>query len=249
MEKNRNIRDPSNLTYTTKLSKLFDNSGNVRSFQKEKYDPIIDFLLHCFNNKKNVNNINLLDVGIGYGAFLKICEQKKNFNLFGMDPFPESINIAKRFTKADIRDGRIEKLPWPFKTKQFDIITCIDVVEHLQNPEIFFKNVTKYISKDGIIVVRTPNKDLPYSFRKIPLIGVKDVNPTHVSVHNSRYWKQLAQKNEFKVIKDWKGEHLWHIKLIYPLNKITKILRVDHRNVPILNKFEQAYIMVLKLQK
>jgi len=128
-----------------------------------------------------------------------------------------------------------------------DVITCLDVVEHLSNPEIFFQNVKKYITDNGIVVVRTPNGGIPYLMRKIPFIGIRDTNPTYINVHSPKYWKKLAVKNGFRILKDWKGEHLTHIKGINLLGKFLNILKIDHRKIPLLNLFEQAYIMILKL--
>ena len=66
-----------------------------------------------------------------------------------MDPFPDSIEIAKRYTSADLRVGRIEDSQWPFEENYFDVITCLDVVEHLQHPEVFFQNVKNILLRMG----------------------------------------------------------------------------------------------------
>jgi 2-polyprenyl-3-methyl-5-hydroxy-6-metoxy-1,4-benzoquinol methylase len=241
--------DRSNITYTTEESGLFDNSGNVVPFIQQKYSPIIEVIIQQFKNKKKIKEVKLLDIGIGYGAFLKYCEKKEFEMLYGMDPFPTSIEMAKRHTSANIFNGRIENLPWPFEGKFFDVITCIDVVEHLEKPELFFKNVARYINNTGIIAIRTPNKGIPYIMRKLPHIGMKDENPTHINVQKPRYWKALAQKQGYKIIKDWKGEHLTHIRHLDHLTNFLYYKKIDHRKIPLLNMFEQAYIMIIKLQQ
>jgi len=242
------IRDPYNLTYSHRISSVYDESGNVLPFHQQKYIPITDYILQYFKEiGKNSRNVRILDVGIGYGAFLKLCEDTGFRELYGMDPFPISIKIAKRYTSADLRVGKIEDLPWPFEENYFDVITCLDVVEHLQYPEIFFENVKKYIVENGIIIVRTPNGELPYLMRKLPIIGIRDNNPTHINVHDPKYWKNLAERHGFKIIKDWKGEHLTHIKGMNYIDRLCRKMKIDHRKIPLLNKFEQAYIMILRL--
>jgi 2-polyprenyl-3-methyl-5-hydroxy-6-metoxy-1,4-benzoquinol methylase len=237
--------DPSNVTYFSKISDVYDLSGDVLLFHQQKYAPIIESIIQYFKKLKNIEDVRLLDIGIGYGAFLKECEKKGLKKLHGMDPFLISIGIAKKYTSADLRIGKIESLPWPFEENYFDVITCLDVVEHLKYPEIFFKNVKKYIVDNGIVVVRTPNGELPYLLRKFPFIGIKDDNPTHTNVHNPKYWMHLAEKNGFEILKNWKGEHLTHVNYINYLNKICNLINVDHRRVPLLNMFEQAYIMMI----
>jgi SAM-dependent methyltransferase len=238
--------DPSNITYTTLEEGLYDSSGNIYPFVKEKYQPIVDVILQYYQGKKTHSLLNLLDVGIGYGAFLKFCEDNDFKSLYGMDPFPNSIAIAKKYTSANIKEGSIEDLPWPFEEGFFDIITCIDVVEHLDEPELFFKNVNRYINDNGVIVLRTPNNELAYKLRRLPLIGVRDNNPTHVNVKNPRYWRGLAKKYRFDILKEWKGEHLTHIKHISHLSNYLSYRKIDHRYIPFLNMFEQAYIMFIK---
>jgi len=235
-------RDLSNITCSAKVSDLYDTSGNVLPFHQQKYKPIIHYITNYFGEIKTLTKITLLDVGIGYGAFLKVCEGKGLKDLYGMDLFPDSIKIAERYTSADLRVGRIEDSQWPFEENYFDIITCLDVVEHLQRPEVFFQNVKKYIAENGIIIVRTPNGEFPYLMRKLPFIGIRDTNPTHINVHRPKCWKRLAIENGFEIIKDWKGEHLTHIKYLpYIISKIANFMKIDHRKVPVLNMFEQAW--------
>jgi len=239
-------RDPFNPTYSLKISDIYNTLGQVNTFQRKKYEPIIDYIVEYFQS--NVKDIKLLDIGIGYGAFLKLCEERGLKNLYGMDPFPVSVNIAKKYTSAELRLGRIEDSSWPFEERCFDVITCLDVVEHLKNPEIFFINVKKYIAENGIVVIRTPNGQLPYLMRRIPFIGIRDSNPTHINVRNPKYWKRLAENNGFEILAEWRGEHLTHIKFMPLIQKVFESLKIDHRKIPILNMFEQAYIVILKIR-
>ena len=235
-------KDPLNYDYYAKTSELYELSGEVHPFQQQKYTPIVDYI----SNYNNKNNIKVLDVGIGYGAFLKVCEEKLSKSLYGMDPYKDSINIARTYITADLQVGKIQDIPWPFPENYFDVITCLDVIEHLSNPAVFFENVKKYLSDDGIIVVRTPNGELPYMLRKLPLIGIKDTSPTHINIHKPAYWRKLAQDNDFDIIIDWKGEHLTHVRFIPRIiQKICNLMKVDHKKVPLFNMFEQAYIIVL----
>lgn len=249
MNNKKSNRDLSNITYSSKVFDLYDTSRRVLPFHQQKYKPPIDYIINYFEGIKSLKELKLLDVGIGYGAFLNVCEEKGLKNLYGMDPFPDSIAIAKEYTSADLRVGNIEDLQWSFEENYFDVITCFDVVEHLQCPKVFFKNVKKYIADNGIIIVRTPNGEFPYLMRKLPFIGARDDNPTHINVHGPRYWRHLAIQNGFDIIKEWKGEHLSHIKYLPYIHKITDFLKIDHRKVPVLNMFEQAYILILKFEE
>ncbi len=246
---NNNTRDPQNNTYSPQLGNVYDADGNLQPFQQQKYRPIIDCIgNYCQQINKPLTDVQLLDIGIGYGAFLHLCAQSGIKQLYGMDPFPGSIAIAAKYTNAQLHINTIENTPWPFEPHQFDIITCLDVVEHLSQPATFFEHVKPYIKSTSLIIVRTPNGQLPYKMRKLPLIGIPDTNPTHINVYPPAYWKQLARKNGFIVANDWKGERLEHIRLFSSIaNKLCKLLHLDHRQIPLLNHFEQSFVMTLQL--
>lgn len=238
------LRDTSNPTYSHSVDELFYRGYN--EFQHRKYSPKIALIQSYF--PRDWQEKRILDVGIGYGYFLRMLEKDFYFmNLYGMDPFPESIKISQQYTSANIKEGNIEDSFWPF-SRQFDVITCFDVVEHLKIPDIFFRNAKKHMKDNGIVIVSTPNKQLPYYLRAIPIIGLTDNNPTHINVKPPGYWVRLAKKEGFDILETWKGEDLSHIKL-FPkvVSKLCEFVGTDHRQIPVLNAFEQSFVMVLAL--
>ncbi len=237
-------RDLDNITYIHTVETLYTAQG--LKFQREKYLPKIQFLRQYFEEK--FPEIRLLDVGVGYGVLLHILEREHGLKrLYGMDPFPASIEIARQFTTAEIAHGSITDSDWPVEKGSFDAITCFDVVEHLEQPGIFFLKVKEYLRNGGIVVVTTPHKALPYRMRSIPLLGFPDRNPTHINVREPKYWRKLAVDQGYEILAAWKGEHLTHIRLIPKiLTVICSVLRLDHRKIPLVNSFEQSFCMVLR---
>jgi len=237
-------RDPGNPTYDHTLDTLCSESGY--KFQREKYGPKLAFMKNYFGER--FPSIALLDVGVGYGVFLKIAGEDFGLrNLRGMDPYPNSIEIARTIASARIELGSLFDAQWPFDERSFDAITCFDVLEHLENPDAFFINAKRYLRGGGIIIVSTPNKSLPYRMRSIPLIGFPDTNPTHINVQPPSYWKAAAARNGYEVVASWKGEYLTHIRLVPKiLAALCAALRVDPRKAPLVNAFEQAFVMVIR---
>jgi len=237
-------KDPENLTYVHSLETLKSEEG--RRYQREKYLPKIEFLSGRFG--ESFPEARLLDVGVGYGFFLAMLEEEYGLrDLYGMDPFPKSIEIASQMTSARIVKGDITDSRWPFEPGSFDIVTCFDVVEHLEVPGDFFRMVRTVLRPGGTVVVTTPNLSLPYMMRSWPLIGIPDTNPTHISIRRPSYWKGLAGENGFAVLADWRGEHLAHVRFVPRIfRNVCRALGIDHRKVPLLNAFEQSYCMVLE---
>lgn len=234
--------DDENITF--RHNKNFPCSVREIKNDRKRFLPKIEFIRNYFPNE--YKNKKILDVGIGYGLFLNTMEKEFGFGkLYGMDPFTKSIKIAKKITIANIKKGKIEN-EWPFNIK-FDVITCFHAVEHLKYPEIFFTNAKKYLERDGIIIISTPNKELPYLLRSIPIIGVPDNQPTHINVQKPEYWKRLAKDNGYKIIKQWKGENLSHIRIIPKiLELLFKFVGVDHRKIKYINSLEQSFCMVIQ---
>jgi SAM-dependent methyltransferase len=236
-------RDSDNTTYSHSVSALASKGG--QKFVEEKFLPKVEIIKQYFIEDWQEKHI--LDIGIGYGNFLSLLEGHGFRFLHGMDPFPKSIELSRQFTSADLRLGRIEDANWPFEGHMFDVITSFDVVEHLKEPKLFFSNCRKYLNNDGIIILSTPNKQLPYHLRSVPWIGIPDNNPTHINVNKPGFWIKLAQENDYHILKKWKGEHLTHVKHARKIiTKLCRVFRVDPRNVPIINSFEQSLCMVLK---
>lgn len=110
------------------------------------------------------SNSKLLDLGCGIGLTLSLLAQKFT-NSFGCD-------IDKRALKAtkEILDEVGIKIPLvvynggklPFRDNTFDIVTFIEVIEHVQNPDQVLKEVQRVLKKDGILHITTANKWWPH---------------------------------------------------------------------------------------
>lgn len=236
-------RDDDNVTYICDMEQLESSEG--QKFLKMKYSGRLERLKAYFG--ESFQEIKLLDIGIGYGMFLKTLEELGLKDLHGMDPFVKSIEISRGNTSATLVEGDINDETWVVEKNSFDAITCLDVVEHLERPTVFFERAKEYLREDGIVIVTTPNGELPYRMRSIPLIGFPDRNTTHINVHPPKYWRRRALENGYEILAEWKGEYLTHIRLIPKiLMLLCRIFHIDHRRIPVVNSFEQSYGMVLK---
>ena len=112
-------KDDANVTFTHDVSTLYDASGQLSPFQREKFSPVLDAIADYFLPRIPLSEVRLLDVGVGYGAFLRLCELRGMSRLWGMDPFPESIRITSQFTSAHLQENSIENAPWPFEPGMF----------------------------------------------------------------------------------------------------------------------------------
>lgn len=82
----------------------------------------------------------------------------------GLDIGDTEINATKELLKTLRISGTVEKydgtrLPYPSNT--FDIVTSIEVIEHVANPGQMLSEIRRVLKKDGILHITTANKWWP----------------------------------------------------------------------------------------
>jgi 2-polyprenyl-3-methyl-5-hydroxy-6-metoxy-1,4-benzoquinol methylase len=98
------------------------------------------------------HNVSILDIGCGTGAWLKRLDADGFVDLYGVD-----IDIAQVKTqKASIHQMNLDQDQTVFEQK-FDLITAIEVIEHLENPGRLLKFVEQNLVPKGYFLLTTPN--------------------------------------------------------------------------------------------
>ena len=102
----------------------------------------------------------LLDVGCANGFFVRYA-QKIGFKAYGIDASNSAIEWGKRSFGLEnflACASSLSDLPFYFPG-EFQVITAFEILEHLEQPEDFLKEVAKYLKKDGVFIFSTPNRD------------------------------------------------------------------------------------------
>lgn len=99
-----------------------------------------------------------LDIGCGAGL---ACEPLARLggDVTGVDATPENVSAASAHAEAvglDIRymAGELASL----NIGKFDLVTCLEVVEHVSDKTKFLKDVANALKPDGLLVLSTPNR-------------------------------------------------------------------------------------------
>lgn len=108
----------------------------------------------------------VLDVGCGNGVFLHHLAQRATpfARLCGVD----RSTAALKYVQTEKHQASVESLP--FRDREFDLVTCLEVIEHL--PVLVYENARREISRTAAkyIVVSVPNnQDLDSALVKCPL--------------------------------------------------------------------------------
>ena len=112
-------------------------------------------------NKTPLKNIKILDIGCGGGLLSEpIC--RLGATVTAIDASKKNIEIAKIHAKKNnLKINYICTSPEKLKIQnQFDVILNMEIVEHVDNVNIFLKSCSKLLKKNGIMFVATLNKTL-----------------------------------------------------------------------------------------
>lgn len=95
----------------------------------------------------------LLDIGCGVGHYLDLA--KKHFDeVYGVEPSVTSANIAREKGYSIINDYFHEGLEFE---SGFDVISLIEVLEHIEQPGVLFAQAARLLNEDGVMIVEVPN--------------------------------------------------------------------------------------------
>ena len=97
--------------------------------------------------------ILILDIGSGTGIVLKMLEQFGQ--AFGMEMSPEAIQfLNKRNLKRIVCSDAEQVLP--FKNDSFSLVTCLDVLEHLDRDKELLAEMIRVCEEGGHVLVTVP---------------------------------------------------------------------------------------------
>jgi 2-polyprenyl-6-hydroxyphenyl methylase/3-demethylubiquinone-9 3-methyltransferase len=123
-------------------------------------DNIIDnFKLKSTN--KPLKNIDILDIGCG-GGLLSEPMCRLGANVTGIDASKKNIEIAKFHSKKNkVNIKYMCSSPESLKIKKkFNVILNMEIIEHVDDINLFIKKSSDLLKKNGLMFVATLNKTL-----------------------------------------------------------------------------------------
>ena len=113
------------------------------------------------NKKKPLNKIKILDIGCG-GGLLSEPMRRLGAEVVGIDASQKNINVAKIHAKKNNLDIKYYcNSPENFEIKtKFDVILNMEIIEHVEDVNLFLKSSSNLLKKNGIMFIATLNKTL-----------------------------------------------------------------------------------------
>ena len=230
-----------------KFSKLanewWDPNGKFKPLHM--FNPIrIEYILEQARTHFNLNdkkkllleNLKILDIGCG-GGLISEPMSRLGGQVTGIDAVEKNIKVAKLHSKKNNLDiNYLHKSPEQLiTTEKFDIILNLEVVEHVDNLDLYLQSCYGLLKKNGLMFTATINRTLisyikaiigaEYILRWLP-IGTHDwekfITPNELIKILEKNNLKLDSLNgmKFNMIKDE-----WKISEDQSINYIGKFIK------------------------
>ena len=150
--------------FSEMASEWWDPNGKfapLHKFNPIRQEYLVDKIKNHFsilpNGSYPFKNLTLLDVGCG-GGLIAEPMTRLGAKVTGIDASEKNINVAK--FHAEQMNLKIKYLcSTPEKlNEQFDVILCLEIIEHVADVDLFIKSCTKLLKKNGVIFFATLNR-------------------------------------------------------------------------------------------
>ena len=184
-------------------------SISPRNVNEIALSEILNSIDENFQTKEQVN---ILEIGPGAGVFIKHLKSEldnKNikYNIEAGDIEPHQINDQNMGFKCNFLDAQAEFV----LDKKYDIIISIELIEHIENPFHFIREISKNLAENGVVLLTSPNILSLRSRLRYFLTGCTDyfrrpyneywLNMGHVNPINPLQLIYTLRKNGFSIKK------------------------------------------------
>lgn len=97
----------------------------------------------------------LLDIGCAGGTFLDEA-RRRGFSVFGIELNESMARHARETYGIEVVQGRIEDVEPDTWHGHFDVVTVLDVLEHVPSPRPTLLKVSRWLKPEGILFLRGP---------------------------------------------------------------------------------------------
>ena len=188
--------------FTKMADEWWDINGKFKPlhmFNPIRIEYILDIASKHFNfkinNQKSLNGLKILDIGCG-GGLISEPMTRLGAEVTGIDASTKNIEIAKLHAKKNnLKINYLNSEPEKLNLKnEFDIILNLEVVEHVENLNLYLESCQKLLKPKGLMFTATLNKTLT-SFIKA-IIGAEYVlRWLPIGTHD---WNKFIKPNELE---------------------------------------------------
>ena len=163
--KNNPTADLQEINKFSKMaSEWWDPNGKfapLHKFNPIRQEYLVDKIKNHFgilpNGSYPFKNLKLLDVGCG-GGLIAEPMTRLGAKVTGIDASEKNIRVAKfHAEQMNLKINYLATTPENLN-EEFDVILCLEIIEHVADVDLFIKSCSKLLKKNGIIFFATLNR-------------------------------------------------------------------------------------------
>ncbi len=192
--------------YAEGRRQMYEHSSRV-----EKGVRIVKLLKDYFKNK-NLNNLNVLDVGSSTGIIdNEISKSIKN--LTGIDIDKKAVEYAnKKYKKENLKFEIEDAMNLKYKNGSYDIVICSQVYEHVSNPQKLMNEIYRVLKPGGVCYFAAINRFWPMEVHyNLPFLSYlpKKMANIYIKIFRNKdeywenplsYWQLKTLVKKFKMV-------------------------------------------------
>lgn len=205
----RNTRDAQEALHDSQDYHTHPYFKNRRKFEKAlelRCEKTIEWLSKSVDVSK-LKGERWLDVGCDTGLFMKCIENKLHMSVVGVDVSASAVAQA-RAGGLEVFHSSLEGAPSNVSALKF--ISAIDVIEHLAEPQSFFKEASLRLEPGGYCFIETPNIESSvyrlgawisrFNGNETPAFLTRLFPREHIQYFSVKALKAMAQKHGFETV-------------------------------------------------
>ena len=167
--------------------------------------PVVNYAADLIQRRNKAKCPRLLDIGCGYGFFLKKMAQQ-GWQVEGIEVSRPGREYARQKLGLQIHAAPLEHVS--LQDNSFDAVTLFYVIEHVYDPKRLLKEVHRILKPGGTILLRWPHST-PVVKILGPFSKRYDVfhTPYHLYDFNPQTMKALLRQSGFRAVETMIGGH------------------------------------------
>lgn len=133
--------------YTGEADFSYRDERNTETYDRYVWRARIE------NIKRFKSRGEFLDVGCSFGGFLN-CAREAGFRVTGVEISAYSAKVA---SERGVRIYTGEFLDADLPENFFDVVTLVEVIEHLSEPKLVFQKLNRILKPGGLLLIQTAN--------------------------------------------------------------------------------------------
>jgi SAM-dependent methyltransferase len=218
------------------IKRSLGNVFNKSPFLRKIFYYLLDLLLlRAWHIHKEIKKIkipltNILDAGCGFGQYTYYLSKKfPDAEILAVDIKEEQIADCNIFFQSQVLGGKknikfeVADLTKFVRENKFDLVLSVDVMEHILEDAVVFKNIHASLKQGGLFLISTPSDK-----------GGSDVHNVHTSsfieehVRNGYNIKEIQEKLysagfsrvQARYSYGLPGKISWRLSMKYPMQML-----------------------------